>query len=85
MVALKGPNTHAAKIYLNWVLSKEGQIAQQIDRGGNPIHNQLQRKEFFPFAEQFLGKQRAFTDTSVVDRVMREILPFWSNLWLRER
>jgi len=85
MVALKGPNTHAAKIYLNWVLSKEGQIAQQIDRGGNPIHKQLQRKEFFPFAEQFLGKQRIFTDTSAVERVMRELLPFWSNLWLRER
>jgi ABC-type Fe3+ transport system substrate-binding protein len=85
MVALKGPNPHAAKIYLNWILSKEGQIARQIDTTGTPVHSQLQRKDFFPFAERILGRQKVFTTISDEERLMPELTEFWNDLWLHAK
>jgi iron(III) transport system substrate-binding protein len=84
MVAVKGsPNGHAAKLYLNWVLSKEGQIARQISNSGMPVHNQLQRKEFVPFGERVAEKQKVFQNIADEETIMPELGPFWNNLWLR--
>ena len=82
-VILKGaPNVHAAKIYLNWLLSKEGQIALYVAGLRTPIHRDIQRKEFLPFADQTLGKKEVFRDQRLDEQITPQLFEFWNPLWL---
>lgn len=83
MSILKGtPNLHAARIFVNWLLSKEGQIAKIVAKSALPIHKDLLRPELIPWADQVVGKAISWPPKN-----RREIEPklekFWSNLWLR--
>ena len=83
-IIIKGaPNLNAAKIFMNWLLSKEGQIAQHAATLWTPAHRDLVRKEFLPFADQILGKEQSFTNPSVVREFMPNLFEFWNNLWLK--
>jgi len=83
-IILKGaPNINAAKIYLNWLLSKEGQIAQYASTNWTPAHRDLVRKEFLPFADQILGKEQSFTSPNVASEIMPQLFEFWNGLWLK--
>jgi len=51
VIILKGAhNINAARIYINWVLSKEGQISDYGAGYSTPVHKGLQGPEFIPFA-----------------------------------
>ncbi|MGH7774090.1 MAG: ABC transporter substrate-binding protein [Candidatus Binatia bacterium] len=84
MGILKGaPNINAARLFINWFLSKEGQIAQYLSDFAPPVHKDLRRKEFLPFADQILGKQAGFRDPAIELEVHPKLLEFWDDLWLR--
>lgn len=84
MAILKGsPNINAARLFVNWFLSKEGQIAQYIADYAPPVHKGLQRKELLPFAEEILTKQIAFRDPADELLVQPKLLEFWDQLWLK--
>jgi iron(III) transport system substrate-binding protein len=51
------PNIAAAKIYVNWLLSKEGQIAQLAVFNTLPVHKDLQTKDFYLYPEEMVGKE----------------------------
>ncbi|HEX9880777.1 MAG TPA: extracellular solute-binding protein, partial [Candidatus Binatia bacterium] len=83
-VILKGsPHPNAAKVFLNWLLSKEGQIARYYGGGWGPVHKELQRKEFLPFSEEIVGKKQAFRDPVRIDEVMPPLFEYWNALWLK--
>jgi iron(III) transport system substrate-binding protein len=83
-VILKGaPNMHAARIFINWLLSKEGQIAQYASSYITPVHKDLMRPEFIPFSEQILGKEMSFRDPGLEVDVVPQLTDFWNNLWMR--
>jgi iron(III) transport system substrate-binding protein len=77
------PNLHAAKIFVNWLLSKEGQIAQLISTQSVPIHKALQRPEFIPFADRILGRPVVYRDTKSERELAPAMTKFWNSLWLR--
>lgn len=84
MGILKGaPNLNAARIFVNWFLSKEGQISQYYSDYAPPVHKGLQRRELLPFAEQIVGKERAFRDPAIELEVQPKLLEFWDGLWLK--
>ncbi|MGY9005798.1 MAG: ABC transporter substrate-binding protein [Alphaproteobacteria bacterium] len=79
---LKGaPNTNAGKLYLNWLLSMEGQLFQYRHTGGRPIHKALQIKEFLPFPEETLGKTMAFHDPSKLSKDLPALMKIWGPYW----
>jgi len=83
-VMVKGsPNLHAARLYINWMLSKEGQLARQIRVSNAPVHKDLQIKRFVPYGEEIFGKERSFVDLNYEAKVMPKLVPYWKNLWLR--
>jgi iron(III) transport system substrate-binding protein len=85
MAILKGnPNIHAARLFANWLLSKEGQIAQFHADGATPIHKDLQTKEFLKFPDEIAGKPLAFRDPELEDQ-NDALLALWNPLWNRER
>jgi len=57
----KGTHPFAAKLYINWILSYEGQEIYANVTGANPVHPSLQGKSFnFPdLAQRIKGKKLA--------------------------
>ena len=83
MGILKGaPNINAARVFVNWFLSMEGQIAQYVSDYAPPVHKNLQRKELIPFAEQIVGKKDTFRDPVVELEIQPKLLAVWDDLWL---
>jgi iron(III) transport system substrate-binding protein len=84
MGILKGaPNINGARIFVNWFLSKEGQISQYLSDYAPPVHKGLQRKEFVPFAEEILTKKGVFRDPQIELDIQPKLLTMWDELWLR--
>jgi iron(III) transport system substrate-binding protein len=84
MGILKGaPNINSARIFVNWFLSKEGQIAQYVGDYAPPVHKELRRKEFVPYAEEILTKKGAFRDPAIEVEIQPKLLAFWDELWMR--
>lgn len=84
MGILKGaPNINAARLFVNWFLSKEGQIAQYVADFAPPVHRGLRRRELLPFADQILGKQSAFRDAEAELEIQPRLLEFWDGLWVK--
>ena len=82
-ISLKGsPSTYAARLFLNWFLSKEGQIANYFARNVTPVHKDLQRPELTTFADQVLGKELIFNDPDLEVKIAPKLFEFWNNLWL---
>jgi iron(III) transport system substrate-binding protein len=78
---LKGaPHLHAAKVFANWFLSKEGQISQFAADGAPPIHPQLQTREFLAFPDEILGKKIAFRKAEVIADAER-LHAIWDPIW----
>lgn len=79
---LKGsPNTNAGKIFLNWLLSMEGQLFQYRYTGARPIHKDLQNEKFVPFPKETLGKTLAFHDPGLLARDLPKLMKVWSPYW----
>jgi len=79
---LKGsPNTHAAKLYLNWLLSLEGQLFQYRHAGARPIHKDLQNEKFVPFPKEILGKTLAFLDPGLLAAELPKMFKIWRPYW----
>ena len=84
IVILKGaPNVNAAKVFINWTLSKEGQIARYLSFTDPPVRRDLQRPEFIPFVEQIRGKEESFRDPELLVDTLPAVQAFWNSLWLR--
>ncbi len=79
---LKGsPNTHAAKLFLNWLLSLEGQLFQYRHTGSRPIHKALQTETFMPFPKETLGKTMAFLDPGRMSDELSQLMKVWKPYW----
>jgi iron(III) transport system substrate-binding protein len=76
------PHINAAKIWVNWLLSKEGQIAQYYAERSSPIHAELQRKEFLYFPEAVVGRKKAVLGPDAAQTSVR-LARLWDPLWIQ--
>jgi ABC-type Fe3+ transport system substrate-binding protein len=76
------PDPYASKLFLNWLLSKEGQIAQYTAEGSPPIHSELQKLKLMPFPDQIAGKQIAFRSPELLDDDIKAMFRVFNPLWL---
>ncbi len=84
IVILKGaPNVNAAKVFINWMLSKEGQIARYLSFTDPPVRKDLQRPELIPFVDEIAGKKVSFRDPELLVDLLPTVQAFWNDLWLR--
>lgn len=83
MGILKGAaNIHAARVFINWILSKEGQIAQYAFEYAAPLDKEL-RPKLLPFADQILGKQESYREHDLERRIGPKLFEVWNGLWMR--
>jgi iron(III) transport system substrate-binding protein len=52
----KAKRKNGARIFINWLLSREGQILQYVGSNSVPSHKALQLPLFIPFADTIVGK-----------------------------
>ncbi len=82
MAILKNsPHTNAAKVFVNWFLSKEGQIAQYWGNYSPPSHKELLRKEFLFYPEAVAGKKIAVLDDNS-EELSKRVIEEWNKYWL---
>jgi ABC-type Fe3+ transport system substrate-binding protein len=74
------PHLNGARIFLNWFISREGQIAQFWADGSNPVRTELQRKEFLAFPEAVAGKKVAEEGE---DATKAKLAKAWNARWLK--
>jgi ABC-type Fe3+ transport system substrate-binding protein len=86
ILVLKGnPHINASKLFVNWLVSKEGQLAAYATDSIPPAHKDLQNKEFLPFADEVIGKKVAFQDLTLIEKVLPDVEKFWNPLWSADR
>lgn len=78
----KSPHKNSARLFINWLLSREGQLSQFATTMAVPVHKALQTPSFLPFAETIVGKPHIVRDdallTSPINDKMQEV---WDSLW----
>ena len=82
MILKRSQNINAARLFINWMLSKEGQLAASYARQTTPIREDLQLEEIIPFADNVLGKEVSFRSPELEREVMPTLSKFWDKLWL---
>jgi iron(III) transport system substrate-binding protein len=80
---LKGAShPYAARLFLNWLLSKEGQVLQYAARNFAPVRMDLRLPELIPFSEGILGRDIAFDDFKFARAAADKIDEVWNSRWI---
>jgi iron(III) transport system substrate-binding protein len=81
MAVMRGsPNQYAAMIFVNWAISKEGQLLSFAGSGQAPTHKAfLERPEFEYFPDTIHGKEIAFADVLGDDQ--DNVQKLWTTVW----
>jgi iron(III) transport system substrate-binding protein len=75
------PNAHAAKIFINWLLSREGQIAKYSVIFTPPVHKALPLEKFLVYPNEVAGKALAPINANKADDQNEEVQKVWVPLW----
>jgi iron(III) transport system substrate-binding protein len=76
------PNLNAARLFVNWALSKEGQVSQYDTDGGTPTHTAFQNDErFVAYADNLRGKKVAFRTPELLADQGPRIIELWNATW----
>jgi iron(III) transport system substrate-binding protein len=76
------PNIHSAYLYMNWLLSKEGQLAQFVTSAEAPAHKELFGKGFLSLPKEIEGKAIAFRSPELLgNEVEKKFFGTWTPLW----
>lgn len=75
---LKGAaHRNAAKVWANWLVSKEGQISQFFAEGTAPSHRDLQMAKLLNYSEQIYGRKQVTEDATK----LKELKKIWGAYW----
>jgi iron(III) transport system substrate-binding protein len=83
LMMLKGsPAPNGAKVFLNWLLSREGQLAQYATDGSAPAHKDMEKDPHFqPYPEQIIGKTLAVRDEDKIQTDFPKLMAVYQPLW----
>lgn len=80
-VITNSPHLDAARLYVNWFLSKEGQLAQFYGEQAPPSHRGLQDPRFLVYPKAILGKQLAPRYPKLLEEDMATVQKLWDQAW----
>jgi iron(III) transport system substrate-binding protein len=80
----KSPRKNAARLFVNWMLSREGQLLQYAETFAVPVHKALQSQDFLPFADTIVGKPAVVRDEGMLgDELQKTVQDTWSSYWAK--
>jgi len=63
------PGTWGGRIFVNWLISREGQLSQRAVFGTPPVHRDLQSTDFHTFPDEIRGKEFiSFDDKAATEK-----------------
>jgi iron(III) transport system substrate-binding protein len=78
----KSPHKNGARLFINWMLSREGQIQQYVEASAVPVHKGLQTPTFLPFADTIIGKPHLVRDDALLNSATnKKMQDLWNTLW----
>jgi ABC-type Fe3+ transport system substrate-binding protein len=78
----KAPHKNAARLFVNWMVSREGQILQYAKSFAVPVHQALQLPQFVPFTETITGKRAVVRDDALlVSETNKKMDELWDSYW----
>jgi iron(III) transport system substrate-binding protein len=78
----KSPRKNAARMFINWMLSREGQLIQYAETSAVPVHKALQLPRFLPFPDTMLGKPvQVRNDALLESDLHRNMARAWERQW----
>jgi iron(III) transport system substrate-binding protein len=78
----RSPHKNASRLFINWLLSREGQLMQYTEAYAVPVHTALQAPVFVPFADTIVGKPVSVRDESMMDAALRDkMMAVWNRYW----
>lgn len=75
------PRVNTAKLMVNWLLSREGQLLQSAVVGAAPVHTALMDPKYFPYGEELKGKKVALRDIRLLVEEMPKVYEVWNPAW----
>ena len=77
-----GPAPNAGYMFLDWFLSREGQIAQFFADASIPVHRDLtQDARFLPYPDEVVGKPATARDEAAMRTEFPKLLEVYDPLW----
>lgn len=78
----KSPRKNAARLFVNWMLSREGQVLQYAVTSAVPAHKALQLPRFVPFADTIVGKTAQVRDDALLESDLHKAMArAWEAQW----
>lgn len=78
----KAQHKNGARLFINWLISREGQVLQHVATSATPIHKALQKREFIAYAEEILGNPVVVLDEEVLTTPgNKKMLTLWNRYW----
>ncbi|MFM2130028.1 MAG: hypothetical protein RL477_1574 [Pseudomonadota bacterium] len=78
----KSPHKNAARVFVNWLLSREGQVMQYYDSYIIPAHTALDLPRFSSVSDLVKGKKRSVRDDEVLGTDLHKaMLRTWNGYW----
>ncbi len=75
------PRVNGAKLLINWLWSKEGQLMQLAVVGAAPVHKDLIDPKYFPYGDELKGKKIALRDINLLINELPKAAKVWSAAW----
>jgi ABC-type Fe3+ transport system substrate-binding protein len=82
---IKGGNEAGAKLYLNWYLSREGQLAKFYSTHKEPLYPDLRKAGLDVLPDLKLDEsKRVYTGEDQYRDEEKDLFKFWKVLWLKQ-
>jgi hypothetical protein len=81
MLAMKGGHENASLLFINWFMSKEGQVSQFAANLAPPVHKDLHRREFLAYPDEIIGRKISFRDPESMENDLPKLMRFWDPMW----
>ena len=78
----KSPNKNGARLFINWVLSREGQLLQYYKSYVIPVHKDLDQPRFVSVFDLVKGKKKSIRDDAILGGEMhKKMVKMWNANW----
>ncbi len=75
------PTHHSSRIFINWILSQEGQLVRLAAGGDGPVHRDLQVEGAAALAEEYAGKDIALRTLDGMMNQLPLLYEVWNPIW----
>jgi len=70
-----------ARLLVNWILSREGQLMQYVVTDSAAVHVGLRGAKYFPYADEIKGKKLAVRTLDLLIKELPKVYKVWNPAW----